>query len=309
MAAFTHHIETAQEELDSALPDFLRSFQETPLDARAAAMPLGVVSLITQELLMDFTGMRPDLITSYWDYYNQLNRRVDEDPLNRAHQKYINFLKQEIEAINAVLNQQLNVLKDFSSALMQRRETAKFYFNSAYPVEPTVVDNCIETLEAKINSFEDMRLAAVNLQATNLQMIDFNKDRQEAAVYAFTIVTIIFLPLSFVSGFLGMNTADIRDMPHKQWVFWAAGVPLTILIILLGLLWAGELGNAWRACLRLFDGRGAAGGNKGGGGVRPFEDSNSLMEGPGEGGDEEVGMPRSRARGGLVRRSTVASRR
>lgn len=72
MSAFIHHIELSQREIDDALPKFLRSFQDKPLDDRAAAMPLGIVSLLTQELISDFTGMRPDLITSYWDYYNQL---------------------------------------------------------------------------------------------------------------------------------------------------------------------------------------------------------------------------------------------
>lgn len=36
--------------------------------------------------------------------------------------------------------------------------------------------------------------------------IETTKDRHDSAIYAFTIVTIIFLPLSFVCSFLGMNT-------------------------------------------------------------------------------------------------------
>lgn len=98
------------------------------------------------------------------------NRRVDEDPLNRAHQKSINFLKQEIEAIKAVLTQQLTVVTDFGTALEQRKEhaaSAAWLLGTAtYAVEPNVVYNCIAALEAKIRSFEDMRLAAANLQAT-----------------------------------------------------------------------------------------------------------------------------------------------
>lgn len=36
----------------------------------------------------------------------------------------------------------------------------------------------------------------------------------------FIIVTIIFLPLSFVSSFFGMNTSDIRNINDSQKVFW-----------------------------------------------------------------------------------------
>lgn len=72
-----------------------------------------------------------------------------------------------------------------------------------------------------------------------------SKDRQELAIYAFTIVTVIFLPLSFVAGVFGMNTSDIREMELGQWAYWASAVPVTVLVILIGLWWMGEIGNAF----------------------------------------------------------------
>lgn len=70
-----------------------------------------------------------------------------------------------------------------------------------------------------------------------------NKDRQEAAIYVFTAVTIIFLPLSTVASIFGMNTNDIRNMNLNQWVYWAAALPLSVVVIFLCLLFASELGN------------------------------------------------------------------
>lgn len=72
------------------------------------------------------------------------------------------------------------------------------------------------------------------------------KDRQENAVYAFTIVTIIFLPLSSIAGIFGMNTSDVRDMDYTQWLYWAVALPLTALVIVGGLWWMNELGNVFR---------------------------------------------------------------
>jgi hypothetical protein len=86
----------------------------------------------------------------------------------------------------------------------------------------------------------------------NIQRIDSNKDRQEAAVYAFTVVTIIFLPLSTVAGILGMNTNDVRNMTVNQWVFWATALPLTVIIVTLCLIWAGELNNFWDGFSKLW---------------------------------------------------------
>jgi hypothetical protein len=77
-------------------------------------------------------------------------------------------------------------------------------------------------------------------------MADTTKFRQENALYAFTIVTIIFLPLSAVSSNFGMNTNDFRDMEQGQWLYWATAIPVTVTVVLLGLFWTGELGNAFR---------------------------------------------------------------
>jgi hypothetical protein len=40
-----------------------------------------------------------------------------------------------------------------------------------------------------------------------------------------------------------MNTTDVRDMELGQWAYWAVALPVTALVIFLGLLWTGELGN------------------------------------------------------------------
>jgi Mg2+ and Co2+ transporter CorA len=47
----------------------------------------------------------------------------------------------------------------------------------------------------------------------------------------FTIVTIVFLPLSFVSSFFGMNTNDIRNMTSNQSIFWIVSCALTVGVV------------------------------------------------------------------------------
>lgn len=88
----------------------------------------------------------------------------------------------------------------------------------------------------------------------NLWRIDLNKDRHDNAIYAFTVVTIIFLPLSTVAGILGMNTNDIRNMEIDQWVFWATAIPLLSIVMFLCLVWTGEIDNFWRGFKNLWRG-------------------------------------------------------
>ena len=86
----------------------------------------------------------------------------------------------------------------------------------------------------------------------NTHKTETRKDYHDQAVYAFTIVTVIFLPLSAISSIFGMNTSDIRDLDQGQWLYWATALPVTAGVILIGLWWMGELGNAalWLLNLR-----------------------------------------------------------
>lgn len=59
------------------------------------------------------------------------------------------------------------------------------------------------------------------------------QDWRDNAAVVFTIITVIFLPLSFVASVFGMNTSDVRDMELTQWVFWTTAIVFTILVVLI----------------------------------------------------------------------------
>lgn len=86
--------------------------------------------------------------------------------------------------------------------------------------------------------------------------MDVNKDRQERAIYAFTLVTVIFLPLSSVASIFGMNTTDVREMNSSQWLYWAVAIPVTICILVLGLWWMEDLGPIVKVLRHRFRGKG-----------------------------------------------------
>lgn len=119
------------------------------------------------------------------------------------------------------------------------------------PEMPQMLE-CIEFVENRIKIFQNIETGSRKLEQWMKEQIATTKHRHENAIYVFTIVTVVFLPLSFVCSFLGMNTAGIRDMDSSQWVFWAAALPLTFLIVLLALVWTDELGHAWTAVRKLF---------------------------------------------------------
>ena len=79
-----------------------------------------------------------------------------------------------------------------------------------------------------------------------MQLVDLKNEDQSLAIFVFTIVTIVFLPLSFVTSFFGMNTTDIRDLKHDQRIFWVISVPLTVLVAVFALS-VGLRGNRVRS--------------------------------------------------------------
>ncbi|THV45025.1 hypothetical protein BGAL_0541g00030 [Botrytis galanthina] len=148
---------------------------------------------------------RPNISETYSEYMRNLNDNFEKNRLDRGHQERIIFLKQEISVILDTLRTQQEVL-----------EGARQY-----------------------------RVEHGQESGENLEVINTNKDRQENAIYIFTIVTIIFLPLSTVASILGMNTNDVRNMEFTQWIFWAVALPLTVIIIALCLTWTGDLRKVW----------------------------------------------------------------
>lgn len=58
-------------------------------------------------------------------------------------------------------------------------------------------------------------------------MIEVRKESNSKAITIFTTVTVIFLPLSFVTSYLGMNSVDIRNGTFNQSLFWIIALPST----------------------------------------------------------------------------------
>ncbi|KAL4788073.1 hypothetical protein BJX76DRAFT_353627 [Aspergillus varians] len=100
--------------------------------------------------------------------------------------------------------------------------------------------DCRDLIDETAKGFSQLMSQACTLEEMN-NKIQNDKSRQDFAIYAFTIVAIIFLPLNTVSSIFGMDTSDIRDIESGQWIYWVVAIPLTVIVMGLTLFWAGEL--------------------------------------------------------------------
>ncbi|MCJ1334652.1 hypothetical protein MMC10_011364 [Thelotrema lepadinum] len=116
----------------------------------------------------------------------------------------------------------------------------------------TFAQDCVDHIDKRLEFFSKLKREANYLDQVNAARFTVSQDKRELAIYAFSIVTVIFLPSSTVAGIFGMNTNDMRNLQQNQWIFWAVATPLSVVVIIVGLLWAGELGNAWAGFLNFW---------------------------------------------------------
>ncbi|CAO1602975.1 hypothetical protein XANCAGTX0491_006570 [Xanthoria calcicola] len=91
-----------------------------------------------------------------------------------------------------------------------------------------------------LEDVEQLQAEGKRLAQQTVQLVEIKVEDQGKAVMVFTIVTVIFLPLSFVSSYFSMNTAG-----QGQWIFWAAGLSVTFSTVVVALLVAFR-GQRWK---------------------------------------------------------------
>jgi len=93
------------------------------------------------------------------------------------------------------------------------------------PQDP--MSQLLESLRRELMDLQDLRDNSDRLVNRTIQLVNIRLEDHGKAILVFTIVTIIFLPLSFVSSFFGMNVSDIRNLDRNQGLFWIVACTVT----------------------------------------------------------------------------------
>ncbi|KAJ5628622.1 Nucleic acid-bindingOB-fold [Penicillium lividum] len=265
------------------------SIDRQAIQKEKVALPLDILTIMGWHLLdHKSSGMDiKQILEIYSAYFYTLKTRVQLDPLERSHREDIRFLQDEIKMIQDVLADQKAVFDklavsqtDMKKLHQLERQQDKTQGNlpeaknvkemnggdidgldsqlphSQSSISGAIARDCMDLIDHTAKQFNHLELQVSNLKEMNVEKIESDKDRQESAIYAFTIVTIIFLPLNTVSSIFGMNTVDIRNIEDGQWIYWAVAIPLTAAVMALTLFWVGELDNVYKTLRDLITRRG-----------------------------------------------------
>ncbi|KAJ4287188.1 hypothetical protein N0V90_012586 [Kalmusia sp. IMI 367209] len=247
------HLEKCEAFLDRGRIRLWRAAAKVPLHRKEVATPLAVVTVAISNLIKDVNrnGTSVDIAQMYSQYWKELETQIKSGRMRTAQQDIVN-LQQEVKAAQKTLQHQLYTLKDLFDKVEEQSKGWSELNNHAPRTEIPLLLDCINRVQHRIKVFDNINAESIKLEHWMKEQFALTKNRQENAIYAFTIVTVVFLPLSFVCSFLGMNTTGIRDMDSGQWVFWASALPLTFIVILLALLLTDELGHIWMVAQQLF---------------------------------------------------------
>jgi hypothetical protein len=158
----------------------------------------------------------------------------------------INLLQEELAALQEVNYQQVKLVTNYISVIDDMTYKADIPSRRAmFPYERLLLESCQEYLGMTAQEYRYLLARCGPLSDSTKQSLEITEEDHGKAIMVFTIVTVIFLPLSFVTSFLGMNTTDIRDMGSSSSLFWTIAIPLTA-ITMASVLYIGYNGDDLR---------------------------------------------------------------
>jgi Mg2+ and Co2+ transporter CorA len=138
----------------------------------------------------------------------------------------VRLLREELDTIATIYMEQKRVV----DRTIQLRETpqAKLDIRLNKRIQSFLDDG--------IKHFSTLDAYAKEAETLVTNYIRVSNEDNSKAIYIFTTVTVIFLPLNAVSSALGMNVVDIRQTTRSSSLFWEIAVPTTVAVLVLCLI-------------------------------------------------------------------------
>lgn len=194
-------------------------------------------SLLVQAIVDAIVDLSFPLTAIYADLLGEIELDVLTSP-SITHTKKLYICISEINKMLALLNpidNLMNVLRDHKTNLSQD-EAIKQLENpdSGVIITPQCVTYLGDVLDHCIMITENLQ--QLKRSADNLINLNFNyiSSGQNESMKQLTTVTIIFLPLTFITGFFGQNFREegFPEIHNGIWYFWACAVPTVFVTIL-----------------------------------------------------------------------------
>ena len=145
----------------------------------------------------------------------------------------LNGFQEEITIIKGVLKEQDNVLSTLRASFDPRSlSTPSITRRLRYDFERKAIDRILMRVREQMADCDELTERAKFHAIQNVQLVETFQDDISKAVFVFTTITILFLPMSFVAGFFGMNVIGISNDTTTLRHFWTVSLSLTFGIVI-----------------------------------------------------------------------------
>ncbi|EHK45638.1 hypothetical protein TRIATDRAFT_88959 [Trichoderma atroviride IMI 206040] len=187
------------------------------------------------------------LLRLYKDYTSRLHFEANNRPRKRVFLD-IHGLEEELQALDKLVDSQESCLYNFLTLIdpLTSRYTTETRFRE-FRVEVQFGNDQLHRRIERRREIDNLATRLWILKDQVKQTIEIMEEDHGKAIRVFTVVTLFFLPLSFVSSFLGMNTTDVRNSEWNQAIFWITAVPVTVGVLSLAFIYGyrGEEIRDW----------------------------------------------------------------
>jgi Mg2+ and Co2+ transporter CorA len=206
----------------------------------------GALGMLHRSFWTDITLCLSD---RYASYLGHLQFRLHRSPSTKLVMDLLQ-VQEELNIIISIMEQQMELVANLQADKVTERNRV-FSSNAPQPYQQRrqsslppadiatyrqisssrlsdPIAQLLENLQREYADLVDLRENSNALINRTIQLVNIRLEDHGKAILVFTIVTIVFLPLSFISSFFGMNFSDIRDMEQTQRLFWIVAGSLTV---------------------------------------------------------------------------------